>query len=172
MLMVRLLVLNRLHPNISMHILHTVLYTFTLYFTFSVYAVLYVAPIRLFRVCISHQSRCSNFSELTRDSERAVRKMKSFKLRNVGFSVFLTCMLPRVCYWTHERHQITYSKRVTRDGKMVDSCSRARSWLLFLHRLSGKYLNQIVLEELRNCTLYFDLSSSLTASCFARFMIC
>ena len=56
MLVVRLLVLNRWHPNISMHILYTVLYTFTLYFMFGVYAVLYVAPIRLFRVCISNQS--------------------------------------------------------------------------------------------------------------------
>ena len=45
------------------------------------------------------------------------------------------------CYWTDERYQITYSKRVTLAAKMVDSCSRengvlytvARSWLLFLH---------------------------------------
>ena len=44
-------------------------------------------------------------------------------------------------YWTDERDKITYSKRVTRVVKMVDSCSRknavlctvARSWLLFLH---------------------------------------
>ena len=44
-------------------------------------------------------------------------------------------------YWTDERYQITYSKRVTHAVKMVDSCSRengvlctvARSWLLFLH---------------------------------------
>ena len=46
-------------------------------------------------------------------------------------------------YWTDERYQITYSKRVTGTHavKMVDSCSRengvlctvARSWLLFLH---------------------------------------
>ena len=43
-------------------------------------------------------------------------------------------------YWTDERYQITYSKRVTHAVKMVDSCSRengalctvARSWLLFL----------------------------------------
>ena len=44
-------------------------------------------------------------------------------------------------YWTDEKYQITYSKRVTRAVEMVDSCSResgvlctvARSWLLFLH---------------------------------------
>ena len=31
--------------------------------------------------------RCSNFNEVIRDSERAVRKMKSsFRMRNVGFS--------------------------------------------------------------------------------------
>ena len=44
-------------------------------------------------------------------------------------------------YWTDERYQINYSKRVTHAVKMVDSCSRenevlctvARSWLLFLH---------------------------------------
>ena len=41
----------------------------------------------------------------------------------------------------NERHQITYSKRVTHAVKIVDSCSRengvlctvARSWLLFPH---------------------------------------
>ena len=84
-------------------------------------------------------------------------------------------------YWTDERYQITYSKRVTHAVKMVDSCSRengvlctvARSWLLFLHEESGwKILNQILLEVLMNCTKHFDLSSSLTASCVARFMIC
>ena len=38
---------------------------------------------------------CSNFSEVMGDSERAVRKMEStFRMRNVGFSVFLTCILP------------------------------------------------------------------------------
>ena len=44
-------------------------------------------------------------------------------------------------YWTDERYQITYSKRVTHAVKMVDSSSRengilytvTRSWLLFLH---------------------------------------
>ena len=67
-------------------------------------------------VCCSHQSdrlgnvsrtnqsvvfvlwfeRCSNFNEVMGDSERAVRKIESpFRMRNVGFSVFLTCILPR-----------------------------------------------------------------------------
>ena len=64
---------------------------------------------------------------------------------------------------------------------MVDSCSRengvlgtvARSWLLFLHDESEcKNLNQILLEVLMNCTKQFYLSSSLTASCVARFMMC
>ena len=84
-------------------------------------------------------------------------------------------------YWTDERYQITYGKRVTRAVKMVDSCSRdngglctvARSWLLFLHNESEwKILNQILLEVLMNCTKHFDLSSSLTAGCVARFVIC
>ena len=84
-------------------------------------------------------------------------------------------------YWTDERYQITYGKRVTHAMKMVDSCSRdngglctvARSWLLFLHNESEwKILNQILLEVLMNCTKHFDLSSSLTASCVARFVIC
>ena len=84
-------------------------------------------------------------------------------------------------YWTDERYQITYSKRVTHAVKMVDSCSRengvlctvARSWLLFLHdEIEWKNFNQILLEVLMNCTKHFDLSSSLTASCVARFMIC
>ena len=84
-------------------------------------------------------------------------------------------------YWTDERYQITYNKRVTHAVKMVDSCSRengvlctvARSWLLFLHdRVSEKFLNQILLEVLMSCTKHFDLSSSLTEGCVARFMIC
>ena len=76
-----------------------------------------LAPIRSFKVCISHQSDrcirvlfrtnqsvffvlwfegCSNFNEVMGDSERAVRKIESpFRMRNVGFSVFLTCILPR-----------------------------------------------------------------------------
>ena len=40
--------------------------------------------------------RCSNFNEVMRDLERAVRKMESsFRMRNDGFSVFLTYILPR-----------------------------------------------------------------------------
>ena len=66
-------------------------------------------------VCCSHQSdslgyvsrtnqsvifvlwfkRCSNFNKVMGDSERAVRQMESsFRMRNIGFSVFLTCILP------------------------------------------------------------------------------
>ena len=41
-----------------------------------------------------------------------------------------------------------------------------------MKRVSGKFFNQILLEVLMNCTKHFDLSSSLTASCVARFMIC
>ena len=60
---------------------------------------------RRIRVCISYQSerrfvlwfeRCSNFNEVMEDSERAVHKMESsFRMRNVRFSVYLTCILPR-----------------------------------------------------------------------------
>ena len=47
-------------------------------------------------------------------------------------------------YWTDERYQITYGKRVARAVKMVDGCSRengvlctvARLWLSFLHEES------------------------------------
>ena len=40
--------------------------------------------------------RCSNFNEVMRDQERAVRKIESsFRMENIGFSVFLTCILPR-----------------------------------------------------------------------------
>ena len=67
-------------------------------------------------VCCSHQSdrlgyvtrtnqsvvfflwfeRCSNFNEVRGDSVRAVRKMESsFRMRNLGVSVFLTYILPR-----------------------------------------------------------------------------
>ena len=64
---------------------------------------------------------------------------------------------------------------------MVDNCSReievlctvTRSWLLsFTTRVNGKILSQILLEVLMNCTKHFDLNSSLTVSCVARFMIC
>ena len=64
-----------------------------------------LAPIRSFRVCISHQSErrfCSlvrqvfKFHRSKGDSDRAVRKMESsFRMRNVGFFVLLTCVLPR-----------------------------------------------------------------------------
>ena len=57
--------------------------------------------------------------------------------------------------------------------KMEFLHTAARSWLLFLHdRSECKNLNQILLEVLMNCTKHFDLSSSLTACCVARFMIC
>ena len=57
--------------------------------------------------------------------------------------------------------------------KMEFLHTAARSWLLFLHDGSEcKNLNQILLEVLMNCTKHFDLSSSLTACCVARFMIC
>ena len=84
-------------------------------------------------------------------------------------------------YWTDEKYQIAYSKRVTRAVKMVDRCSREIEFCALQHdygscsfttRVSGKLLNQILLEVLMNCTKHFDLSSSLTASCVARFMIC
>ena len=40
--------------------------------------------------------RCSNFNEVMGDSERAVLKMElSSRMRNFGFSVFSTCILPR-----------------------------------------------------------------------------
>ena len=40
--------------------------------------------------------RCSNFNEVMGDSERAVHKIESsFRMRNVSFSLFLTCILPR-----------------------------------------------------------------------------
>ena len=74
------------------------------------------APIRSFEICISLQSnshirvlsrtnqsigfvlqfeRYSNFNKVMGDSERVVCKMESsFRMRNVGFSVFLTCILP------------------------------------------------------------------------------
>ena len=57
--------------------------------------------------------------------------------------------------------------------KMEFLHTAARIWLLFLHDGSEcKNLNQILLEVLMNCTKHFDLSSSLTACCVARFMIC
>ena len=92
--------------------------------------------------------RCLHFKEEMGDSKSAVRKMESsFRMRNVGLSVFLTFFFYRALwkmryYWTDERYQITYGKRVTHAVKIrVDSCSRengalctvARSWLLFLH---------------------------------------
>ena len=84
------------------------------------------------------------------DSEGAVRKMESsFRMRDFGFSAFLTCILPRI-----KRNAILLMKverqmkeirlpiiNVTHVVKIMDSCSRenavlctvARPWLLFLH---------------------------------------
>ena len=81
------------------------------------------------------------------DAERAVRKMESsFRMRNVGFSLFSTCILPRFMRTVIllDRWKISdylQSKRVSHTVKMVDSCSRengvlctvTRSWLLFCH---------------------------------------
>ena len=74
-------------------------------------------------------------------------------------------------YWTDERYRINLRKRVTHVVKMVDG-SRDHGYCSFTTRVSGKFLNQILLEVLMNCTNHFYLSSSLTASCFERFMIC
>ena len=121
------------------------------------------------------------------DAERAVRKMESsFRMRNVGFSLFSTCILPRFMRTVIllDRWKISdylQSKRVSHAVKMVDSCSIengvlctvTRSWLLFRHVESeGKFFNQMLLEVLMNCTKHFDLSSSSTASYIERFMIC
>ena len=56
--------------------------------------------------------------------ERAVRKMESsFRMRNVGFSVFLTCILP--CSTAQMKDiRLSKVKCVTHAVKMVDSCSR------------------------------------------------
>ena len=60
--------------------------------------------------------RCSNFNEVIGDSERAVSKMESsFRMRNIGFSLFLTCIYRAVWemqyYWTDERYQITLRRK-------------------------------------------------------------
>ena len=53
---------------------------------------MYLAPIRA--SFSFFDLRCSNFNEVMGDSEREVHKMESsFRMRNVGFSVFLTCIL-------------------------------------------------------------------------------
>ena len=74
------------------------------------------------------------------DSERAVRKMESsFRMRNISFSVFLTCEMRH--YWTYERYQLTYSKRITHAVKWwivvrekVEFCALQYDYgLLFLH---------------------------------------
>ena len=56
----------------------------------------------------------------------------------------------------------------------MESCAlyHDHGYCSFQTRASGKILNQILPEVLMNCTKHFDLSSSLTASCVARFMIC
>ena len=56
---------------------------------------------------------------------------------------------------------------------LVGISRQAQSWLLLLHDESEwKICNQILLEVLMNRTKHFDLSSSSTASCVARLMIC
>ena len=119
---------------------------------------MYLAPIRsphkgkylaLIRASFLFE-RCSNFNEVMGDAERAVRKIESsFRMRNVGFSLFLTCILARFMRTVIllDRWKISdylQSKRVSQTVKMVDSCSRengvlctvTRSWLLFLHEES------------------------------------
>ena len=56
----------------------------------------------------------------------------------------------------------------------MESCAllHDHGYCSFTRKVGGKILNQILLEVLMNCTKHFDLSSSLTASCVARFMIC
>ena len=75
-------------------------------------------------------------------------------------------------YWTDERYNITFSKRVTHAVKMVDNCSRENGQCSFTTRVRGEILSQMLLGVLMTCTRHFDLSSSLTGSCVARFMIC
>ena len=100
------------------------------------------------------------------DSERAVRKMEpSFRMRNVDFfyffNVYFTALYEK-CYTTGQMKEKMKSCAPSHDH---GNCS-------FTTIVSGKILNQILLEVLMNCTKHFDLSSSLTASCVARFMIC
>ena len=58
--------------------------------------------------------------------------------------------------------------------KMVEFCALQHDhrYCSFTTRVCGKIVNQILLEMLLNCTKHFDSSSSLTASCVARCMIC
>ena len=131
--------------------------------------------------------RCSNFDEVMRDSERVVRKLESsFRMRNVGFSVFLTCNFPAF----YEKCDATGQMKDVRlpivnvllvlwkwwivVRKKIEFCAlyRDHGYCSFTTRVSEKFFNQILLEVLMSCTKHFDLSSSLTASCVARFMIC
>ena len=54
----------------------------------------------------------------------------------------------------------------------MEFCAHDHGYCSLTMRVSGKNLNQILLEVLTNYTKHFDLSSSLAASCVARFMIC
>ena len=59
----------------------------------------------------------------------------SLRTKNVGLSVFLTCILPRFMRDViDERHQITYSKRVTHAVNLVDSCLRENGVLCTVTR--------------------------------------
>ena len=81
-------------------------------------------------------------------------------------------------YVSRTYHSVVFLRHAV---KMVDSCSREMEFCALWHdhdyysfttRVSGRILHQMSVEVLMNCTKYFDLSSSLTASCVARFMIC
>ena len=145
-----------------------------------------LAPIRSFRVCISHQSErrfCSlvwevfNFNEVMGDSVRAVRKTKSsFRMRNVGFIALL-----EKCDTTGQMKDIRLPIRllmlwkwwiVVWERMEFSALYHDHGYCCFTTRASGKMLIQIFLEVLMNCTKHFDLSSSLTASFVAIFMIC
>ena len=121
------------------------------------------------------------------DSERAVRKMKpSFRMRNVGFfyffNVYFTALYEK-CDTTGQMKDIRLPivnvlimlwKWWIVIREKMESCAPSHDHgnCSFTTIVSGKILNQILLEVLMDCTKHFDLSSSLTASCVARFMIC
>ena len=89
-----------------------------------------------------------NFNEVMGDSERAVGRMESsFGMRNVGFSVFLTCVLP-----SFMRNAILLGR--WHGVKMVDSCSRVNGVLYIVARKSFESFIAWGVDELHQTFLF------------------
>ena len=130
------------------------------------------APIKSFRVCISHQSDHRIRVCISHQSERR------FCLRGVQISTKIWEIRgERFVNWNHLLEWETlaflcFERVLYRNGNGI-LCTVARSWLLFLHDESEwKIFQSNIAWSVDELHQAFWLRSSLTASFVARFIIC